>query len=61
MTHEPDQTRPASTAPVTGHEEIDLALASLELGDDVHSHHDQIAAVLEVLQTALHEQAPKIR
>lgn len=39
--------------PVTGHRAIDEALAALEVGDDVHTHHDEVAATLEVIQQAL--------
>lgn len=39
--------------PVTGHPQIDAALAELELDDDVHSHHDRLSAVLDVVQQAL--------
>lgn len=39
--------------PVTGHRAIDEALAALELGEDVHTHHDEVAATLEVIQQAL--------
>ncbi len=39
--------------PVTGEASIDEALAALDLGDDVGTHHEQLAAALEVLQRAL--------
>ncbi|MDO5533687.1 MAG: hypothetical protein Q4F65_03415 [Propionibacteriaceae bacterium] len=42
-----------STLPVTGHAAIDAALAALDLGEDVHTHHDEISAALEVVQQAL--------
>ncbi len=44
---------PVASFPVTGHAAIDAALAELELGEDVHTHHDDIAAVLDVVQQAL--------
>lgn len=44
---------PPAAPPVTGHAEIDAALAGVELGDDVHTHHDALAAALDVLQRAL--------
>lgn len=54
-------TRPANSEPpdavpappVTGHPAIDKALAAFEPGEDVHGHHDAIAALLEVVQQAL--------
>lgn len=39
--------------PVTGHPAIDAALASLSLGEDVNTHHDELAAALDVVQQAL--------
>ena len=42
-----------SALPVTGHPAIDAALASLSLGDDVDTHHDALAAVLDTVQQAL--------
>ncbi|MFT3877780.1 MAG: hypothetical protein QM708_15365 [Propioniciclava sp.] len=41
------------TPPVTGHAGIDAALAAVELGDDVHTHHDVLATALEAVQHAL--------
>jgi hypothetical protein len=41
------------TPPVTGVAEIDEALAQVELGDDVATHPEALAAALEVLQRAL--------
>lgn len=53
MTEVPDPSQ--VTPPVTGHAEIDAALAGLELGPDVHSHHDEIKAALDVIQAVLRE------
>lgn len=39
--------------PVTGHPGIDAALAAVDLGDDVHTHHDVLAAAHEAVQHAL--------
>jgi hypothetical protein len=39
--------------PETGVAEIDAALADLELGAEVSTHPEQLAAALEVLQQAL--------
>jgi hypothetical protein len=39
--------------PVTGNHEIDRALASLDLGDDVAEHPGRIAEALDVVQRAL--------
>lgn len=39
--------------PVTGNHDIDRALASLDLGDDVAEHPARIAAALDVVQRAL--------
>lgn len=44
---------PVAALPVTSHASIDAALADFHLTDDVHTHHDEIAAVLEVVQQAL--------
>lgn len=55
------QPKPAvepQAAPVTGHAEIDAALAALVRGDDVHTHPDAIAAALDVVQGALHPRQP---
>ena len=51
----PEPTEPSRDAalPVTGHPAIDAALAELSLGEDVHTHHDEIATVLDVVQQAL--------
>ncbi len=57
MSTEPEAAASTSTPdaalPVTGHPAIDAALAELALGDDVHTHHDEIAGVLDVVQQAL--------
>ncbi|MFZ2479612.1 MAG: hypothetical protein WAZ15_06030 [Propioniciclava sp.] len=42
-----------STPPLTGNQDIDEALARLELGPDVHTHHDALAAVVDAVQRAL--------
>lgn len=55
MTDVPEQVPTPDPPPVTGHEEIDEALAALDLGDDVHAHPDAIAGVLDVLQAALRD------
>ncbi|TBT84714.1 hypothetical protein ET989_08655 [Propioniciclava sinopodophylli] len=44
---------PLAALAVTGHAAIDAALAEFSLSDDVHAHHDDIAAVLDVVQQAL--------
>ena len=44
---------PLAALAVTGHAAIDAALAEFSLSDDVHTHHDDIAAVLDVVQQAL--------
>lgn len=46
---------PTPPPPETGHPQIDAALASVELGDDVHTHAEQITAALDVIQQALTE------
>lgn len=52
---EPGASTPTADAalPVTGHPAIDAALAEFTLGEDVHTHHDEIVAVLDVVQSAL--------
>lgn len=54
---EPDDSAaagpPAAPPPTTGHAEIDRALADLDLGEDVHQHHDAFAAAVEAVQRAL--------
>lgn len=54
-TTEPEPTAPVADAapPVTGHPAIDAALAGLVLDEDVHTHHDELARVLDVVQAAL--------
>ena len=44
---------PAGPPPETGHHDIDRALASLELGDDVAAHPERIATALDAVQRAL--------
>lgn len=44
---------PLADPPVTGHHEIDRALASLELSDDVTEHPAAISAALDAVQRAL--------
>lgn len=39
--------------PVTGHADIDAALAALELDGDVHTHPEALSAVLDVIAAAL--------
>ena len=66
MTTVPEPRPPASepttsqTAgpPATGHPGIDAALAGLVLGEDVHTHHDALAAALESVQRALNPPQP---
>lgn len=60
MSTEPSQDQPAdvepvadASLPVTGHPAIDAALAEFTLGEDVHTHHDEIASALDVVQQAL--------
>lgn len=59
LPEEPDQpAAPARAAlPLTGHPAIDRALSELQLGEDVHTHHDEIAAVLDTVQRALNPSA----
>ena len=47
------ENSPLAALAVTGHAAIDAALAEFSLSDDVHAHHDDIAAVLDVVQQAL--------
>ncbi len=49
----PDAPVPLDSPPVTGNHEIDRALASLDLGDDVSAHPEKIAAALDAVQRAL--------
>lgn len=44
---------PIPSLPVTGHGAIDAALAGVTLGDDVHTHHDELVAALDAVQQAL--------
>ncbi len=58
MSDAPDEATEAAaeappSLPVTGHPQIDAALGALELDDDVHTHHDRLSAVLDVVQQAL--------
>lgn len=56
MSTPPAPDQPESTAtgvPVTGHTGIDAALAAVELGDDVHTHHDVLAGALEAVREVL--------
>ncbi len=55
MTDATEQPQTSEAAPVTGHEEIDAALAALDLGDDVHAHPEAISEVLDVLQSVLRD------
>lgn len=48
------------TWPVTGHPGIDAALAAIDLGDDVHTHHDVLAAAHEAVQHALNPRQPPL-
>lgn len=50
---EASQSMGESALPVTGNPSIDAALAALNMSDDVHTHHDEIASVLDVVQQAL--------
>lgn len=55
-----DQTedrQPAPAPPVTGHPDIDAALTGLDLGGDVHTHHDALAAAVEAVQRAINPAA----
>ncbi|WP_157754752.1 hypothetical protein [Nigerium massiliense] len=48
--------------PVTGHERIDAALASVDLTGDADTHHEQLARALETVQQVLTEaQQPQPR
>ena len=62
MTTVPEPRPPASDPttghPTTGHPGIDAALSGLVLGDDVHTHHDALAAALESVQRALNPPRP---
>lgn len=53
MTEPAGAPAPLPEPPITGHHEIDRALASLTLGDDVAEHPEAIAAALEAVQRAL--------
>lgn len=55
----PAAAAPVPPAPVTGHAEIDAALAGLELGPDVHTHPDALAGVIDVVWRALADPAPR--
>ena len=46
-------SEPVGPPPETGNHEIDRALASLNLGDDVAAHPERIAAALDAVQLAL--------
>ncbi len=46
-------SEPVGPPPETGNHEIDRALASLNLGDDVAAHPERIAAALDAVQRAL--------
>ena len=49
-----------SAPPVTGVARIDEALAGLDLGDDLATHHPQLAEALDVLQRALNAPADEL-
>lgn len=59
MTSSPGDTVPPAPPPATGHPGIDAALAALTLGPDVATHAGEIAAVLDVVQQALHAPVPE--
>ena len=46
-------TTPDDAPPVTGHHDIDRALASLDLSGDVDTHPAQLSAALDAVQQAL--------
>lgn len=48
---------PAPALPVTGHAGIDAAMAALDLGDDVHTHPEALAAALDAVAAALNPAA----
>ena len=52
---------PGVRAPATGHAGIDAALAGLELGADVHDHHEALLAAVEAIQRVLNpaDQGPR--
>ena len=54
----PPASDPTTGHPTTGHPGIDAALSGLVLGDDVHTHHDALAAALESVQRALNPPQP---
>lgn len=52
-----EEHTPVPAPPTTGHPAIDAALSGLELGPNVHTHHDALAAAVEVVQHALNPAA----
>lgn len=46
-------TTPTPEPPTTGHRAIDAALASVRLGDDIHTHLEELSRALEVVSEAL--------
>lgn len=54
---ETQELQAAPAPPVTGHAGIDAALAAVDLGDDVHSHHEALLAAVEAVQRALNPAA----
>lgn len=57
MNPEPVSAQP----PTTGHTDIDRALTGVQLGDDVHEHHDVLLGAVAAVQQALNPaaQAPR--
>ena len=51
-----ESATPAGVAP--GNADIDAALATMEVGPDVHTHPEQIAAVLDAVARALQTSPP---
>lgn len=59
----PPDAAPGVRPPATGHPGIDAALEGLELGPDVHAHHEALLAAVEAVQRALNpaDQGPRPR
>ena len=54
---ETQELQAAPAPPVTWHAGIDAALAAVDLGDDVHTHHEALLAAVEAVQRALNPAA----
>lgn len=49
----PEAQSESAQPAITGHADIDRALAGLHLCDDVHKHHDALLGAVAVVQQAL--------